>query len=111
MELTKIEKEQESNLLGIQWNAQEDTLCFIPPTNSKHSRITKRKILSEIASLFDPLGGRTSYNISKNFNANPMDLKNRVGRRGSCKCTTKFLIVSQISIIYIRKTKNSQISD
>ena len=44
----------ESKLLGLPWNKREDTLSVIFP--GKSSDMTKRGILSALASVYDPLG-------------------------------------------------------
>ena len=44
----------ESKLLGLPWNKREDTLSVTPPDIS--SDMTKRGILSALASVYDPLG-------------------------------------------------------
>jgi len=45
-------------ILGLFWDASSDTLRFkVPPVPScAKNTVTKRKILSDIASIFDPLG-------------------------------------------------------
>lgn len=42
--------------LGMQWNTQTDQLSYKVTTQKDSTPSTKRKVLSEIASLFDPLG-------------------------------------------------------
>ncbi|KAK9721661.1 hypothetical protein QE152_g20775 [Popillia japonica] len=42
--------------LGLLWNSQRDALLYNAPEPKFNTRVTKRSILSYIASLFDPLG-------------------------------------------------------
>lgn len=42
--------------LGVQWQPESDEFLFIPADLKNNKEWTKRKILSEIAKLFDPLG-------------------------------------------------------
>lgn len=44
------------NTLGMQWNTKNDTISFKVSAKPDKEKVTKRSILSEIASLFDPLG-------------------------------------------------------
>ncbi|XP_018378079.1 PREDICTED: uncharacterized protein LOC108770842 [Trachymyrmex cornetzi] len=43
-------------ILGIVWNARDDTICYSANSIKGSNRVTKRSILSEIAKIFDPLG-------------------------------------------------------
>ena len=45
----------ETKILGLGWNKQNDTLSVVTPT-FKNSKTTKRNILSELASVYDPTG-------------------------------------------------------
>ena len=50
--------EQQSKVLGIQWNSAEDklTLDLSPAAEQDSGKLTKRKMLSLLAKIFDPLG-------------------------------------------------------
>ena len=47
--------DEESKLLGILWNSYTDYLSFLSDIESLNASITKRKVLSLIARLYDPL--------------------------------------------------------
>ena len=49
--LTKYQK-----LLGIIWNSNSDILSFLVESHIEFESVTKRKVLSMIAHLYDPLG-------------------------------------------------------
>lgn len=51
----KINPENKCSTLGMYWNTESDMLSY-KVTDRENSIFTKRKILSEIASLYDPLG-------------------------------------------------------
>lgn len=55
-ELIPIDDGANSHILGIRWNQASDTFHFAYESDSNHSVVTKRVILSEISRLFDPLG-------------------------------------------------------
>lgn len=44
------------NELGLAWDPVADCFRFIPPSIDERSRVTKRRVLSELARLFDPAG-------------------------------------------------------
>ncbi|XP_044753563.1 uncharacterized protein LOC123312983 [Coccinella septempunctata] len=52
---TLDDKNGPTKTLGITWTPREDNIQYLIKRNSEH-RLTKRKILSEIATIFDPLG-------------------------------------------------------
>ena len=47
---------EQSKLLGILWNAKTDFLSFSSDPESTEQPITKRRVFSLIARLYDPLG-------------------------------------------------------
>nr|CAH7763987.1 unnamed protein product [Callosobruchus chinensis] len=52
-----LNKEHDSKLLGLSWNSETDTLHYkILATPLGQEKVTKRTILSKIATIFDPLG-------------------------------------------------------
>ncbi|XP_044757810.1 uncharacterized protein LOC123315965 [Coccinella septempunctata] len=53
--VTLDDKNGPTKTLGITWTPREDNIQYLIKRNSEH-RLTKRKILSEIATIFDPLG-------------------------------------------------------
>ena len=42
--------------LGLEWNKRNDTLSVVTLTFKKNHQLTKRNILSELASVYDPTG-------------------------------------------------------
>ena len=46
----------ETKIVGLGWNKQSDTLSVVPPTFKKNHQLTKRNIMSELASVYDPTG-------------------------------------------------------
>ena len=46
----------ETKILGLGWNKRNDTLSVVTPTSKKNHQVTKRNILSELASVYDPTG-------------------------------------------------------
>ena len=46
----------ETKILGLGWNKQNDTLSVLTPTFKKNHQLTKRNILRELASVYDPTG-------------------------------------------------------
>nr|CAI5838764.1 unnamed protein product [Callosobruchus analis] len=52
-----LNKEHEFKTLGLSWNSENDSLNYkIHPNKQTSGKVTKRIILSKIASIFDPLG-------------------------------------------------------
>lgn len=45
-----------TSILGLYWDVQNDALSIKPPVIVDHSSLSKRKLLSLISSVFDPLG-------------------------------------------------------
>ena len=45
-----------TKVLGVEWNADTDTFRPMVPTDYADGKLTKRKLLSSIAGLFDVLG-------------------------------------------------------
>ena len=48
--------ESPSSILGLKWNPISDVFVFKPPENLLDTQLTKRKILSVVAKMYDPLG-------------------------------------------------------
>ena len=46
----------ETKILGLGWNKRNDKLSVVTPTSKKNHQLTKRNILSELASVYDPTG-------------------------------------------------------
>lgn len=46
----------ETKMLGLKWNKENDTLAVTFPTADNSGPITKRRILSKLAKIYDPLG-------------------------------------------------------
>ena len=74
--LTKDQK-----FLGIFWNSNSDTLLFSIESPSEFEPITKRKLLSMIGHLYDPLGLLSPLIVKENFNATNLE---RIFRLGWC---------------------------
>ena len=51
------------NILGINWNIEDDTLNIKSRNFECHSHLSKRKLLSDVSSIFDPLGLLTPLTI------------------------------------------------
>ncbi|XP_018400775.1 PREDICTED: uncharacterized protein LOC108778168 [Cyphomyrmex costatus] len=51
-----IDNDKSAHILGIKWNADTDTLHFSYDPVMSHDAISKRKILSDVSKLYDPLG-------------------------------------------------------
>lgn len=54
--ITRMIGDSSTKILGLHWNSNEDVLVYTMRKVNDDSPITKRKILSEIATVFDPLG-------------------------------------------------------
>lgn len=54
--LQEISSKKSSSVLGVQWQFEEADELFIEFTNKPIGKLTKRRVLSIIASIFDPLG-------------------------------------------------------
>ncbi|XP_038215213.1 uncharacterized protein LOC119834785 [Zerene cesonia] len=52
----EIKIDEVMKILGLTWNREEDRFHFTVKLSSVESPITKRKVISDIARLFDPLG-------------------------------------------------------
>ncbi|CAG4951544.1 unnamed protein product [Colias eurytheme] len=52
----EIKTDEIMKILGLTWNREEDSFHFTVKLSSVESPITKRKVISDIARLFDPLG-------------------------------------------------------
>ncbi|XP_070511538.1 uncharacterized protein [Cardiocondyla obscurior] len=55
-QLALLAEENDKKILGIQWDSRRDEIIIEASRNPQGERITKRAILTEIASIFDPLG-------------------------------------------------------
>lgn len=52
----ELNLDQQIKTLGVRWNPVNDTFAFKIALNADHESSTKRKFLSDAASLYDPLG-------------------------------------------------------
>lgn len=52
--LLDITEQSELKVLGLKWDPKSDTFSF--NTKPSSTILTKRKVLSDIANVFDPLG-------------------------------------------------------
>ena len=52
-----------NNILGLNWNQDDDTLNVKSPSFTCFSHLTKRQLLSAVSSIFDPLGLLTPLTI------------------------------------------------
>ena len=76
------DKEHTVKMLGIKWHCVED--CFIFAVNHADKnlpdKITKRKMLSDISRIFDPLGNScTSHDCLEASNATNLDKECKLG--------------------------------
>lgn len=55
-EIIDIDKEQTNAVLGMNWNSNTDTFQFKLKNPPKDSTVTKRKIVADVARLYDPIG-------------------------------------------------------
>ena len=46
----------ETKILGLGWNKQNDTLSVATATFKNNHQLTKKNVLSELASVYDPTG-------------------------------------------------------
>ena len=51
-----IEGDPESKALGLRWNIRKDFFYYVRDKLTDHPDMTKRKLLSQVATLYDPLG-------------------------------------------------------
>ena len=54
--IRSIEADPESKALGMRWNIKQDYFFYIRDSLTDFPEMTKRKLLSQVASLYDPLG-------------------------------------------------------
>ena len=60
--VVSIEQSDEQKLLGISWNVKGDSLN-ISEVNFEHGPLSKRKLLSNLSRVFDPLGSLSPLTI------------------------------------------------
>ncbi|XP_058839282.1 uncharacterized protein LOC131694798 [Topomyia yanbarensis] len=54
--LLELDRDSSITALGLRWEPAADTLSFKPPKWKGNQQLTKRTVLSQMSSLFDPLG-------------------------------------------------------
>ena len=55
-EVKEIHPEMLSKALGIKWNVTDDTFYYISKCPDSHGEVTRRIMLSQVSSMYDPLG-------------------------------------------------------
>ena len=55
-EVKVISQEMIGKALGIKWNVSDDTFYYITRTHEAPACVTRRKVLSQVSSMYDPLG-------------------------------------------------------
>ena len=55
-EVKEIHPEMLSKALGIKWNVTDDTFYYISKCPDSHAEVTRRIMLSQVSSMYDPLG-------------------------------------------------------
>ena len=55
-EVKEITPELYSKVLGIKWDVTEDNFYYVDKLKEKQDQVTKRNILSQVSSTYDPLG-------------------------------------------------------
>ena len=61
-EMRPLQRNSGEKVLGVAWNCSNDLLCFITKVKCLKP-ITKRKILSQVAKVYDPIGFATAFLI------------------------------------------------
>ena len=61
-EMKPLQQNSGEKVLGVAWNCTNDLLCFITKVKCLKP-ITKRKILSQVAKVYDPIGFATAFLI------------------------------------------------
>ncbi|XP_070529860.1 uncharacterized protein [Cardiocondyla obscurior] len=51
-----LDNDRSLKTLGVTWNTRDDKICYTTHIKEISGTITKRKVLSEIARIFDPIG-------------------------------------------------------
>jgi len=66
-EIKILQGSSEEKILGVLWNNKDDTLTFkvnVSPTNyQEQTKVTKRKVLSRVARIYDPIGFASAFLI------------------------------------------------
>ncbi|VDI22616.1 Hypothetical predicted protein [Mytilus galloprovincialis] len=73
-----LDKDSETKILGMRWDAKSDILTFAKLNEDRididNSQATKREVLRKSSSIYDPLTGRACYDT---YYSNPADLQTR----------------------------------